>query len=544
MTFRTKRRVPKLGVMLVGWGGNNGSTVTAATLANRMALSWRTKKRHPESQLPGLNNSSVDGEPGHGPRGRGSTCPLKDLLPMVNPNDVVFDGCDISSANLAQAMRRAKVLDVQTYRTNSGPTMEERIERPTDRGNTSNNRVCGRQPGGEGTDNVIPGTKKEQPDRIRADIRDFSKKVDKVIVLWTANTERYCDVLEGVHDTAQNLLAAIDQGHKEISPSTIFAVASVLEGCTYINGSPQNTFVPGLQELARQKRTFLAGDDFKSGQTKLKSVLVDFLVSAGIKPVSIVSYNHLGQTNDGQRNLSAPEQFRSKEISKSNVVDDMVESNPILYSPGEKPDHCVVIKYVPYVGDSKRAMDEYTSEIMLGGHNTIVVHKHLRGLLAGSPPHHRPVRLGRALRTDRVQRGRQASCRASTACCRCSRTSCQGPHGSPGSSGGECSLQSALVHRQRAPRLPRAGPVQLYGHRAQAERPFRLGPAQDAVPRGDQQEDHGQVSARSPHHCVKERDYAVLSLSRCWLIRNFLIARRVALKGAVFGRFWITWRCL
>ena len=30
------------------------------------------------------------------------------------------------------------------------------------------------------------------------------------------------------------------------------------------------------------------------------------------------------------------------------------------------PDHCVVIKYVPYVGDSKRAMDEYTSEIFLG----------------------------------------------------------------------------------------------------------------------------------------------------------------------------------
>ena len=61
------------------------------------------------------------------------------------------------------------------------------------------------------------------------------------------------------------------------------------------------------------------------GQTKMKSVLVDFLVSAGIKPVSIVSYNHLGN-NDG-KNLSAPEQFRSKEISKSNVVDDMVESN-------------------------------------------------------------------------------------------------------------------------------------------------------------------------------------------------------------------------
>lgn len=62
-------------------------------------------------------------------------------------------------------------------------------------------------------------------------------------------------------------------------------------------------------------------------------------VSAGIKPTSIVSYNHLGN-NDG-RNLSAPSQFRSKEISKSNVVDDMVDSNKMLYSEGEHPDHVV-----------------------------------------------------------------------------------------------------------------------------------------------------------------------------------------------------------
>jgi myo-inositol-1-phosphate synthase len=63
-----------------------------------------------------------------------------------------------------------------------------------------------------------------------------------------------------------------------------------------------------------------------------------------------------------------------QEISKSNVVDDMVASNSILYKPGEHPDHVVVIKYVPYVADSKRAMDEYTSEIFMGGRNTIVMH--------------------------------------------------------------------------------------------------------------------------------------------------------------------------
>lgn len=50
-----------------------------------------------------------------------------------------------------------------------------------------------------------------QVEQIRADIRDFrqSSGVDKVIVLWTANTERFCDIIPGVNDTAQNLLAAI-----------------------------------------------------------------------------------------------------------------------------------------------------------------------------------------------------------------------------------------------------------------------------------------------------------------------------------------------
>merc|ERR1711998_242648 len=188
---------------------------------------------------------------------------------------------------------------------------------------------------------------------------------------------------EGVNDTADNVLHAIQESEKEVAPSTLFAVACILEGVPFINGSPQNTFVPGVVELAEKHNVLIAGDDFKSGQTKMKSVLVDFLVGAGIKPVSIVSYNHLGN-NDG-KNLSAPQQFRSKEISKSNVVDDMVASNEILYKEGEHPDHTVVIKYVPFVGDSKRAMDEYTSEIFMGGTNTIVMHNTCEDSLLATP---------------------------------------------------------------------------------------------------------------------------------------------------------------
>ena len=111
--------------------------------------------------------------------------------------------------------------------------------------------------------------------------------------------------------------------------------------------------------------------------------MVDYLVKAGIKPIAITSYNHLGN-NDG-KNLSAPEQFRSKEISKSNVVDDMVNSNRLLYKSNEKPDHVVVIKYVPSVGDSKRALDEYESEIFMGGRNTISMHNVCEDSLLASP---------------------------------------------------------------------------------------------------------------------------------------------------------------
>lgn len=91
------------------------------------------------------------------------------------------------------------------------------------------------------------------------------------------------DDLSLVNTSVLSLLCVHQAGTKEISPSTVFAVASILEGCAYINGSPQNTFVPGAIELAVQKGVFIGGDDFKSGQTKIKSVLVDFLVSAGIK---------------------------------------------------------------------------------------------------------------------------------------------------------------------------------------------------------------------------------------------------------------------
>lgn len=377
--FRTQRKVPKVGCMLVGWGGNNGTTVTAAILANKLGLTWNTKEGCHKANYYGSITQASTVCLGIDSNSKDVNIPFSMLMPFVCPNDIIFDGWDISSLNMADAMVRAKVLDYDLQRQLI-PEMEKLKPRPSI---YYPDFIAANQE--ERADNILSGTKKEHLLRIRSDIQDFKRKnaLDKVIVLWTANTERFCEVRKGLNDTAETLINSIENNETEVSPSSIFAVASILEKCCYINGSPQNTFVPGVIDLAEKNKVFIAGDDFKSGQTKMKSVLVDFLVKAGIKPTSIVSYNHLGN-NDG-KNLSAPQQFRSKEISKSNVVDDMVDSNRILYDVGEKPDHCVVIKYVPYVADSKRAMDEYTSELMLGGKNTIVMHNTCEDSLLASP---------------------------------------------------------------------------------------------------------------------------------------------------------------
>eukprot|EP01063_Lacrimia_lanifica_P012921 TRINITY_DN19612_c0_g1_i1.p2 TRINITY_DN19612_c0_g1~~TRINITY_DN19612_c0_g1_i1.p2 ORF type:complete len:515 (+),score=243.78 TRINITY_DN19612_c0_g1_i1:60-1604(+) len=377
--LRTSRRVPKMGMMLVGLGGNNGTTVAAGIIANREGISWRTRTGVQHPNYYGSITQASTMRMGFDADNEEVTVSLNQMVPMVSPNDMVVGGWDISGMNMADAMERSGVLEYDLQRQ-MVPYLKDVVPLPSV---YFPDFIAANQK--DRADNVLTGTKQEQLEKVRKDIRDFKANngLEKVVVLWTATTERFARIEEGLNDTADNLMAAIARGEAEISPSTVFAVACILEGTSYINGSPQNTFVPGVLELAEREGVFVGGDDFKSGQTKLKSALVEYMVGAGIKPECIASYNHLGN-NDG-RNLSSPAQFRSKEITKSNVVDDMVASNKILYSEGEHPDHCIVIKYMPYVGDSKRAMDEYTSSIFMGGKNTLVIHNTCEDSLLAAP---------------------------------------------------------------------------------------------------------------------------------------------------------------
>ena len=120
-------------------------------------------------------------------------------------------------------------------------------------------------------------------------ILNEENNLEKVIVMWAGSTEKMNNI---DYKNSEILIESIVNNNPSISPSTIFAVASILSGNIFMNTSPQNTINNAILELAKEYGSYVAGSDLKSGQTKLKSVLVDFLASSSIKPLSIVSYNH------------------------------------------------------------------------------------------------------------------------------------------------------------------------------------------------------------------------------------------------------------
>ena len=363
--IETVSKVPKLGVMLVGLGGNNGTTFAAGILANKKKQSWETKRGVEHPNFHGSFTQSATAHVGYKYDEDTKHLsdvykPIKELMPMVDPCDFEISGWDINNMNLYDAAKRAHVLE-PTLLNSLKEDLEKIVPLPSV---LNQDYIAANQ--SDRVNNIFKGTNEECIDKIRKDIQEMKKKVDKVVVLWTANTEMY--MLPEIAD--------IDELKQKISrnaampASVAFAVACIEENVLYLNGSPQNTFHPGIVAYAKEKGAFIAGSDFKSGQTRFKTIMSDFLIGSGIRLSSVVSYNHLGN-NDG-KNLQEDKCFLSKKISKGGVLDDAIKSNKILYPEGDDViDHEVVIKYVPFVQDSKRALDEYSSKIFMNGINTI-----------------------------------------------------------------------------------------------------------------------------------------------------------------------------
>lgn len=166
--FKVDTKIPKLGVMLVGWGGNNGTTITAGILANRRGLVWETRNG---SQAANYYGSVVMGSTlklGTDAKTlEDVNIPFHDVLPMVHPNDLVIGGWDISGLNLAEAMDRAKVLE-PTLKTMVRKEMAAMVPLPSI---YYPDFIAANQE--DRADNLIPGSKAslDHVEQIRKDIR-------------------------------------------------------------------------------------------------------------------------------------------------------------------------------------------------------------------------------------------------------------------------------------------------------------------------------------------------------------------------------------
>jgi len=364
-TIKTESKIPKIAVMLVGLGGNNGSTFTAGILANKKNTSWETKRGVEHPNFHGSFTQSATTHVGYQYDEKTNQLkdvfkPVKELMPMVDPCDFEISGWDISNMNMFEACKRAHVLE-PTLVNSLQKDLEGIVPMPAV---LNQEFIAANQ--SDRVDNVFTGTNQQCIDKLRKDIQDAKARVDKVVVLWTANTEMF--LLPEIKDIA-DLKDRIER-NVALPSSVLYCVACIEESILYLNGSPQNTFHPGIIAYAKEKGAFLGGSDFKSGQTRFKTMMSDFLIGSGIRLSSVVSYNHLGN-NDG-KNLQEDKCFQSKKISKAGVLDDAIASNKILYPEDNKHiDHEVIIKYVPFVQDSKRALDEYSSTIFMNGVNTI-----------------------------------------------------------------------------------------------------------------------------------------------------------------------------
>ena len=212
----------KLGIMLIGLGGNNGSTLVASILANRHDMEFQTKEGLKKPNYFGSMTQCSTLKLGIDAEGNDVYAPFNSLLPMVNPNDFIVSGWDINKANLYEAMQRGQVLeyDLQQRLKAKMSTVKPlpSIYYPdfiaANQDERANNCINLDEKG-----KVTTRGKWSHLQQIRRDIQHFKEEnsLDKVIVLWTANTERYVEVTAGVNDTMQNLLQSIKDDHEAVS---------------------------------------------------------------------------------------------------------------------------------------------------------------------------------------------------------------------------------------------------------------------------------------------------------------------------------------
>jgi myo-inositol-1-phosphate synthase len=323
----------KLGVMVVGLGAVS-TTLIAGVEAVRRGLA------KPIGSLTQMGTIRL------GKRTEKNSPKIKDFVPLADLNDVVFTGWDIFEDDVYTSAAHAKVLDKDLVEQLK-PYLQTIKPLPAVFDQYYVKRL-------EGT-NVKKGkNKRDLAEQLRADIREFKKTVDRVVVLWAASTEIFIKP-QAVHESIEAFEKGMENNDIAIAPSQLYAYAALSEGVPFANGAPNLTVdFPAMVELSKRNAAPICGKDFKTGQTMMKTVLAPAFKARMLGVSGWFSTNILGN-RDGEV-LDDPESFKTKEESKLGSLD-------YIFQPELYPDlykdlyHKIRINYYPPRGDQKEAWD-------------------------------------------------------------------------------------------------------------------------------------------------------------------------------------------
>ena len=334
----------KLGILVVGCGAVSTTFMTGVLMA-------RKGLAKPVGSMTQYDKMRV---------GRGADAKYlhyADIVPLAKLDDIVFGCWDVYPQNAYQAAMYAEVLKEKDI----NPVREE-LEQIVPMKAAFDKNYAKRLDG----DNVKQNLSRWQMvEALRDDIRKFKadKGCDRVVVLWAASTEIYVPVDEEVHYQLSDLEAAMKADDREhIAPSMCYAYAALSEGAPFIMGAPNTTVdIPAMWQLAEQTKMPIAGKDFKTGQTLVKSGFAPIIGTRCLGLSGWFSTNILGN-RDGLV-LDEPANFRTKEVSKLSTLETILKPDvqPDLYGHGNDEDtqyyHKVRINYYPPRNDNKEGWD-------------------------------------------------------------------------------------------------------------------------------------------------------------------------------------------
>ena len=283
-----------------------------------------------------------------GKRSQPRFVPVKELVPLSGLSDLVFGGWDIFTDNAYEAAAKAGVLSSEML-TAVRPELESVRPMPAVFERAWVKNLDG--------PNVKKGaTKMDLAEALVKDIAGFraSSGASRAVMVWCGSTEVYAQK-KAVHETLASFEKGLKENSPDIPPSMIYAYAAIASGTPYANGAPNlSVDVPALWEMAKARGVPVAGKDFKTGQTLMKTIIAPGLKARMLGLQGWFSTNILGN-RDGEV-LDDPGSFRSKEVSKASVLDAILQPElyPELYGDYF---HKVRIEYYPPRGDAKEGWD-------------------------------------------------------------------------------------------------------------------------------------------------------------------------------------------